>query len=47
MDCLEHCASCLDQIAHHPLGKLAVQEADGIPGKRNQNLIIAFKKKTA
>ncbi|KAF5842125.1 hypothetical protein DUNSADRAFT_9084 [Dunaliella salina] len=31
MDCLEQCASCLDQIAHHPLGKLAVMEAEGIP----------------
>lgn len=30
MSCLEQCSACLEQVAHHPDGKTAVREADGI-----------------
>ncbi|GAX81056.1 hypothetical protein CEUSTIGMA_g8491.t1 [Chlamydomonas eustigma] len=30
MLCMEQCALCLEQVSHHPYGKTAVREADGV-----------------
>mmetsp|Transcript_30967 Transcript_30967/g.68609 ORF Transcript_30967/g.68609 Transcript_30967/m.68609 type:complete len:382 (+) Transcript_30967:207-1352(+) len=30
LECWEQCALCLEQICHHPYGKTAVREADGV-----------------
>lgn len=30
MSCLEQCSSCLEQMAHHPYGKTAIREANGV-----------------